>query len=485
MDLSFFKRAVYLFIARVANPAATVILGLLIARSSVETFGQYSFIVTYCFLFTMVFSLGIGTLVSRDTAKAPQQTANYFKHSSIIGIISGAIGLVIMAATCNFFKMTAQAKAAYLILSISIMPSILVIIWESLLITFEKNFYIVIVQIFEATVRLIIGFKLLFSGYGLTALMTLFLITRFISCGLYFTILISFFRPLTKPLEKVFLVRLLKSTFAFAGLYVFSVLLSKIDMVMLAILRDYEQVGIYSAAYKLLEICILFPTCIITVLFPLLSRYAHTSLERFIGLLHRGIFLSAAVFLPLVIGLCLGAEQIVIRVFTPSFVGSILPFRILIVTLSFYLIDQIYAHSLVACHKQNLNLLALIGATLLNIGINLIMIPSYGAVGAAVSTLISLLFLVVLHGGLVHRLIYHFKAMNMFGWTVVAGLSYLILFIPDVPKMVLFLIAIIVYAAVIGYVWIYVRPTDVKEPTAGLSLVVSKSFKPSFKRSSS
>lgn len=447
------RNALFLFVARIANPAATVAVGLYIAKTvGVETFGQFSFILSYCFLFGVVFSLGLATMVSRDTAKAPDQRAQYFTHTSAIGLASGTAGLVLMLLGGRFFPLSPGGRDAMTIFSFSILPSILIFIWESLLVTFEKNPSIVAVQTVEAVVRIVGGYLLLYHGYGLTGLMTLFLVGRFLSAGLYYWVLKKAFRPLNAPLELPFIKKTLASVPTFAGLYIFSVLLSKTDLLMLALLKDFKEVGIYGAAYKLLEISFLLPTCIVTVLFPVLARYAQNSSRKFVYLSHSAIFYSTVLFVPIVIGCVLFADTIIFTVYSKDFVDSVLPFRILIITLAFYMMDQIFAHCLVAGGLQNLNLKALIGATALNIVLNLILIPTYSARGAGIATLLSMATLTLTHLYLIRKHLFCFNITTIGVVLLAAALCYgPIPMLPRLPLLVLFPVASLIY--LLSFLW--------------------------------
>jgi O-antigen/teichoic acid export membrane protein len=441
------RNALFLFVARIANPAATVAVGLYIAKTvGVETFGQFSFILSYCFLFAVVFSLGLATMVSRDTAKAPEQRAEYFTNTSAIGLVSGTVGLVLMLLGSRFFQLSSGSRDALAIFSFSILPSILIFIWESLLVTFEKNPYIVAVQTIEAVAKIVGSYILLYKGYGLTSLMTLFLAGRFLSAGLYYLVLKMVFKPLIAPLELPFIKKTLALVPTFAGLYIFSVLLSKTDLLMLALLKDFKDVGIYAAAYKLLEISFLLPTCIVTVLFPVLARYAQNSSKKFVYLSHSAIFYSMALFLPIVIGCILFADKIIFTVYSEDFFDSVLPFQILIITLAFYMMDQIFAHCLVAGGLQNLNLKALVRATAMNIVLNLILIPKYSALGAGIATLLSMATLTLTHLYFIRKHLFRFNVTIIMVALLAAALCYVpVPMLPRLPLLIMFPVASMIY----------------------------------------
>ncbi|MHC4140008.1 MAG: oligosaccharide flippase family protein, partial [Planctomycetota bacterium] len=280
LSLKIMTNSLFLFTARTINPAVTVAIGIYIARSlGVEAFGQFSFILSYFFLVSMICSLGMATIVSRDTAKRPDQIAKYFSNGSFIGILSSAVGLVIMLSLAPLFNLSPEGRHALTILSLSIFASILIFIWESLLITFEKNQYITAIQGAEAIIKCVFSYIAVSRGHGLIYLMTIFMISRFISGILYYFVLRKVFYPLRVKISFEFIKKILSLVPTFAGLYMFSVVFSKIDLLMLAHLKNFSDVGIYSAAYKLLDISFMLPTCIIAVVFPVLSKYAQEDSE--------------------------------------------------------------------------------------------------------------------------------------------------------------------------------------------------------------
>lgn len=398
ISLNLLSNALYLFAARIINPASTIILGFLIAKEQgVGTFGRFSFILSFFFLASVVASLGISTLITRETAKNPELRNIYFANSAIIGIIASGLGLVLIILIGYFYNLGYDGRYALLILSFSIFPAVQIFYWEAFLITFEKNLLIIPVQAIEAVVKVTLGLMIITKGMGLVALMAVFLGSRYLSAGLYLLVIRKVFAPLRFDLRLDYIKHILSLMPTFAGLYIFSVLFSKLDMMMLALLKDYNDVGLYSAAYKLLEISFFFPTCLVAVFFPILAQTAESSPAKFKRLMTSGIAISTFMFMPLVVAFLVWAKPIIFTVYSPEFNGSVLTFRILILTLCFYMADQIYAHSLVAFNFQKYNLQALFAATCVNFILNISLIPKFSYVGASTATLLSMVFLVGLH----------------------------------------------------------------------------------------
>jgi O-antigen/teichoic acid export membrane protein len=451
------KNSAFLFVARAINPAVTIIIGFYIAKKlGVGYFGQFTFILTYFFIMSIVFSLGLGTIVGRDTAKSPEEAGDYFLNASLIGVASGAVGLIVILLTSHFFNLSEEGKRGLYIISLSIFPSILIYIWESLLITFERNHYIVIIQAVESAVKIVLGFFVLTMGYGLVALMGVFLIARVTGAVLYYFALTRMFRPLTLSPNIKFIRKIITMVPTFAGLYIFSVIFSKIDVMMIALIKDYNDVGIYSAAYRLLETSFMLPACIIAVFFPVLSRYAKTSKQDLAEISAKGIFYSAAVLVPVALALMYFAGPLIYTFYSHEFGDSVLPFQILIVTLGFYMVDQIFAHSLVASDLQSLNLRTVVTGTIINIVLNLVLIPRYSYIGASIATLVSMASVTAIHYYFVSEHLYRFDPVKLSAALTLAAVLFLILYVMrGVPLVILLPVSGTIYAFFIIAVKVY------------------------------
>jgi O-antigen/teichoic acid export membrane protein len=116
------------------------------------------------------------------------------------------------------------------------------------------------------------------------------------------------------------------------------------------------------------------------------------------------------------------AAEIIVVIYSVEFSPAILPFQILIVTLGFHMVDQILAHTLVARDYQNLSLRSLISATVVNIILNLILIPRYSYIGASVSTLVSMAVLTLTHHYFVRKYLYRLSIAKLLAIVISSAL---------------------------------------------------------------
>lgn len=167
------------------------------------------------------------------------------------------------------------------------------------------------------------------------------------------------------------------------------ILFMRLDQIMLQFTVGAESVGVYSAAVRISEAWYFFPIAIISATFPKIiqlregvaERYEDAMLILFSGLV--AIALSAILFFAIF------SDQIIALVFGPAFSESALILQLHCFTAIFILLGSASGSWLVAERKLILNLYRNLFGLFVNIILNLVLIRLYGAVGAALATLVS------------------------------------------------------------------------------------------------
>ncbi|MCI0692990.1 flippase [candidate division KSB1 bacterium] len=165
-----------------------------------------------------------------------------------------------------------------------------------------------------------------------------------------------------------------------------SILMNQVDRLMIGALTTLSQVGIYHAAFRIAD----FQTLAMGSFVPMFSTAiaeAHAAGDRagIICYYRMTVRWSMLVTLPICLGCCLFAEPI-LRLFGPEFVKGA-PVLLIIALAS--LIDAGVGPAgqfLQMMGREKIEMFCLSAAAILAIGLNAILIPSYGALGAAFGT---------------------------------------------------------------------------------------------------
>jgi O-antigen/teichoic acid export membrane protein len=182
----------------------------------------------------------------------------------------------------------------------------------------------------------------------------------------------------------------LREVFSYSGwMYLFSLtfmLFDRLDVLMLGYFRAGAEVGVYSVAFRLILPFEMIPETINTVFLPKVSRF--TSMHELMRYFRDSLKVTCLVGLVGVVMLFL-ARPLILTFYGAEYAPSVELFQILVG--AFILLTILNPFTL-AGHTINKPQLFVIMAAInlvLNFVGNLIFIPRYGAVGAAIVTLVS------------------------------------------------------------------------------------------------
>jgi len=181
------------------------------------------------------------------------------------------------------------------------------------------------------------------------------------------------------------------------------VILGQTDIVFLGFFTDEGSVGIYGAATRIVQLTTFGLAAINAIAAPVFARlYAAgdlSGLQRVVTQSARAVFAFTAV---VVIALWLGASWI-LNLFGEEFGAASTALKILLLgyTVSALAGSVGYLQTMTGHEAQAARLMVI--AAILNIGLNLLLIPLYGIEGAAIATAIALVYWNVAGAVFVHR----------------------------------------------------------------------------------
>jgi O-antigen/teichoic acid export membrane protein len=205
-----------------------------------------------------------------------------------------------------------------------------------------------------------------------------------------------------------------------AALAVLGMIHFKADSVLLTLYRPAVEVGIYGNAYKVLEILITLPGMFIGGLFPEMNQLIQKGKEHLIPLFQKAFDLLLFVVLPIVAGVVLVAPQLIsilTRNFIPESAGSL---QVLAFAMIPLYLGTLMTHTLLTVERQKSLTLVELAATVLNISLNIYLIPRYTYHGAAAATTFTEVLSTIVTTWLVSRAIsYNPKLRTL--WPSLAG----------------------------------------------------------------
>lgn len=216
------------------------------------------------------------------------------------------------------------------------------------------------------------------------------LLKRFISFGMKF--------------DMVYWRHVIRQAVPIGVVMVFGFIYYKIDTVMLSMMKTMTDVGIYGTAYKMLEILQTIPVMFLGAAFPLVTRYATTGDERVKPAFQKSFDFLILLAVPVVVIFFFLAGPIIrfiaggkgvefVSESTVSAFGyaitSVTTMRILILSVAVNFVSQLYIYMVLSLGRQKSAIWPTVGFAVFNVILNLVLIPRYSYLGAAVATLLT------------------------------------------------------------------------------------------------
>ncbi len=176
--------------------------------------------------------------------------------------------------------------------------------------------------------------------------------------------------------------------FAIAGLAVKTY--SYLDTLFLEAFHGLTAVGIYSVAYKMTYALQFVPMTVTAAVYPAIAaswaKHDHEQIKRtYTGALRLMAFLG----LGLAAGLSALAPRIVPLVYGAKYIDAVVPFTVLPWVLLALFMDFPLGSLLNATKRAHLKTTAMVLTMLMNIVLNILLVPPFGALGAAWASLLS------------------------------------------------------------------------------------------------
>jgi len=397
------------FFGKLISSGIGFVITLIIARYfGVEGFGEFTKITAYVALFYLVSDFGLNAVFLKEEKK---------EKLSFINLLSLRIAwsavLVFFALAILIFLPAdlAGGKGYSLISKVGILITLPTVLTYAVSLSFNA--------LFQKNLR----YDRSVLAASLGSLTTIFLLYIFVRVKLPLTFSLSSYllggmvgitsayflakKYLGKQISLAddFLIQnltswktLFKKSLPLGLTLIFNLIYFRFDIFILAFARPNIDVGIYGLAYKFFEFPLAIPTFFMNAIYPVILR---SKLNPPAGGLKSKITKKATVFL-LTSSLAIGAACLIlaplISLVKADFTASILPFRILSLSLPLFFLTSFYMWIYVADGRQNKLLLVYGIGMVFNILLNLIFIPKFGYNGAAVITVISeglVLFLLV------------------------------------------------------------------------------------------
>ncbi len=390
------KNTSWLLFSDILTKALSFFLTILIARYlGVSDFGVYGFVLAFVGLFAFLPDFGLSTLLNREVAYDKDQAKKYLENFIVVKLIIGLFTFLIIAVIINSIDKPVNVVNLVYLGVVFILLDSYALFFRAVFRAFEKMEYEGIVRIVRNICLLSLGIFAIYQNLGIFGIIVAFVLSTALELILSLYLITKYFTKFTINLDSKFCFNCLKSASFFLISSVLMTLYFKIDITMLSILADDQKVGLYNSAYYFVILMNIIPSVFLPSIFPIFSK-KHEDLSYIKKLYTRALAILVLVSVVMTLILLIFSKDIITLFYGNEYSSAVESFRILVVAGGIIIFDRIGIDLLNAIKKQKVNTFIMGICAFLNVILNLFLIPVYYETGAAIATLITEIFLLVL-----------------------------------------------------------------------------------------
>lgn len=382
--------------AKVVGTALSLVgIGFITRYLGKDGFGDYSTVLAFFFFFGALADLGLYAISTREISRPGSNEKEILGNVFSIRIFSSFLIVIIALSFAFFLPYPTAVKIGIIIAAFSYVfssgYSVLIGLFQKRLAMDKVAIGELIGKIFQVT-AIIAAVKL---NLGFLAIMLTLLLNMIVS----FLIVFLWSRRYIKFRPAVDLAvwkRFIKESYPVGISAVIVFAYFKLDTILLSILKTSADVGTYNAAYKVLENISFFPAMLLGLVMPIMSRYIFHERKKFELVADKTFKVFLVLTVPLFIGTVFMAESIIQLIGGPGFVESVPVLRLLAAAMVFIFFGNFFTNVIIAGSLQKKLMGILLFCAVFNVSLNLILIPRYSYIGAAITSSLTEGFVVLL-----------------------------------------------------------------------------------------
>ena len=377
----------YLTLALILQKIISFTYFILLTRAlGLEMMGQYYAAISFTTIFAIFIDLGFANTLTREVAKHQDQAKNWLGNVIALKIPLSVITLIVAVGTAALFGYNSLGFQLILVSSISMILDSFTSTFFAAVRGFHNLKYESISSVIFQLIVLGLGYAALWFHLGVLAAMMVLAVASIYNF-IYSLLIVRYRLGLKWQLlfEKEFILNIFHISWPFALFAIFQRFYLYIDSVMIGILANYHQVGVYQIAFKIIFALQFLPMAFTASLYPAMSSYWIDNREQLVKSFERAMNYLIMISLP-IIGGVIALDDKIIDIFKAGN-EALWPLRISILALFFIFVNFPIGSLLNACDKQKRNLFFMASVTVISVTANFFLIPRFQAIGASITVL--------------------------------------------------------------------------------------------------
>lgn len=387
-----------LMVSQVLSRLIRMILVIFAARLlGDESYGQFTFALSFTTLFWIITDLGIHQLIIRELARKPRETKRYLGNAIFIKIFLSVFNFLLVFGVAHFTDKSPEVLSTVYLLAVALILGSFVELFKSVFHAFQEMRYDMIATFVQGSGVVVTGILLVILGRDIRLLALAFVIGSVL--GLIYVAWVTQrrFAPITLSIDISLIKFLFREGIPFGINFFFSTMYNHMDSVMLSLMVNDEVVGWYGAANRLKFALLFIGVGIQKAMFPALSKYYKESMDEFARLFEKTLKVMFYIGVSLATIVMLLSDRIILLLYGEEYVRAAVALRILIWSSALIFLNYVLAYTVCSADRQRFTAKAIGFNAFLNLFLNFMLIPRFSYSGAAFATLLTEASTFILH----------------------------------------------------------------------------------------
>lgn len=387
------KNTVWLFFGEILGRILKLAVVVFATRVlGVEGWGVFSYALAFVSVFYVFGDIGINTFITRELSKGGTNKYQYLSASLILKLLLLGLSLIISLFLIPHFGTVTLGLKIILALALLNFSDSLREFVLSVNRALEKMEREAFIKITINSITTVLGIVLLLAHPTPLSLAIAYAAGSIAGSIVALWIIVPELKHIQWKFPPKTMATILNFAWPFLATTIFSVVIANIDTIMLGQLKSTTEVGFYAAAERIVQFLAIIPVFIGLSTFPLMSKSDSDSIAS-TRIFEKIMTIVLGIGFPITIGGLLLSKSLMIIIFGASYAGGALVLAILMLGVLADFPNIILSNAIFVKNLQKKFVIATAVGVIINVLMNLYLIPRYGAIGAAISTVISQLFI--------------------------------------------------------------------------------------------
>jgi len=363
-------------------------VALLMARHlGPENFGTFSFVFAFVTVFHMLADFGITNILVRDIARAKEKVDRILGACIPLVTLLAFSGYVLIILSVQLLNLAPDTELAMYIMGATVLLTFHAAVYGSVCRAFEEMEYNAVGLVLQRVILLIFTIIALYMDAGLPGLALCYFGERFAQWVFFYILVRKRYSQYVWRKDVEYWRYLIREGLPIGAGMVLKRVSWHVDIFVLTALSTASSVGLFSAAYRIIQMISVIPFTLSMPVFPALSRLAQESPEKAYTLYTRVQKILMLIGLPIGLWVLVLGSQIIVLLFGEDYQAGGITLQVMGLVVVFLFMNSLFVYLFSALDRQMLYMSSVGGSVLLNLVLDILLIPHFDILGAALATL--------------------------------------------------------------------------------------------------